>query len=293
MPTPQQQELFNRWHAFLGKVTRRLHDVLSEAEGGMRDLVASSPTDQIPVSNVLGALTARKKNLDKKLYDTWSSQLVTQLADGASNHAELRGAVEYSGGTLDTAEADMQRALAWMEETFEAFRVRWAAAAVRAMWPHVEAGLQKPVGCSNCGGPLQPRVRNRADSVPCPACRSVNQVTPEAVVYSYFVAAPHAFAEEAALPKRFAVSKQRREAEAWRASEKNRTGSWPDEPVESLRRWEALERDYWQSYVGVRAQVEPMTPEEQQTFLQSRVQPLLDDLERNPVWRRAHGLPTR
>src|SRR5262249_33211943 len=159
---------------------------------------------------------------------------------------------EYGGATLDIAEADMKRALGWMEDTFEHFRTRWAAASARAMWPHAEAAMKKPIACSSCGAPLTPRGRHPADSLPGGAGRSVNQITPEPVVYMYFTTAPHAIAEEAALAQRWAVQKQRREAEAWRAAEKARTGSWPDEPIESLKQWEALERQYWQAYVGFR-----------------------------------------
>jgi len=35
-----------------------------------------------------------------------------------------------------------------------------------------------------------------------------------------------------------------------------------------------------------------MTQEDQQRFVESRMKPFIEDLARNPVWRRARGLPT-
>ena len=113
------------------------------------------------------------------------------------------------------------------------------------------------------------------------------------MVYTYFSMAPHALAEEQTLVKRMAIEKYRRDVEAWRKSEASRTGDWPDEGVESLKRWEAMERDYWTSYATAKAQLEPLSPADQQHFVQSRMKPFVDQLEMNPVWRHAHGMPTR
>jgi hypothetical protein len=290
--TPSQQELVTRFRTFMQKVMTRLRDVLAEAETGCREMIKNNPADPIPLNNVLGALRTRKVNLDKKIYDAWSKNMVEGLADARSAHAQIQGAVEYKGNLLDQMDAEMKQALAWMEDTFEHFRVRWSAEAVRAMWPLAEQAMKKPVNCTQCGAPLQPRVRHQSDSVTCPGCRAVNQVIPEQVVGMYFTSAPHALAEEAAFQKRAAVTQFRRQVEAWRAAENARTGSWPEEGVQSLQQWEALERDYWSTYVTMKARLEPMTPEDQKKFVESRMKPFVEDLERNPVWRRAKGLPT-
>ncbi|MEZ4300048.1 MAG: hypothetical protein R3B70_34185 [Polyangiaceae bacterium] len=290
--TPSQQAIVARWRTFIGKVMNRLHTVLAEADAGCREMIRSNPSDPVPLTNVLSALRARKVNLDKKIYDTWSQQVVQNLADEAAGHAQLAGAVEYKGKVLDQAESEMQKALAWMEDTFEHFRIKWAAESARAMWPLAEQAMKKPVQCTQCGAGLQPRLRHQSDSVTCAACRAVNQVVPEPVVGMYFATAPHAIAEEGAFQKRHAVTTFRRQVEAWRSSENSRTGEWPEEGVESLKQWEALERDYWVTYVALKARLEPMSPEQQKQLIESRMKHLLDDFERNPVWRRAHGLPT-
>jgi hypothetical protein len=290
--TPSQQATVTRWRTYLGKVMARLRDVLAEADGGCREMIKGNPADPIPLTNVLGALRARKVNLDKKIYDTWSKQVCEPLAEEASAHAQLAGAVEYKGKVLDQAESEMQQSLAWMDDTWEHFRVKWAAESARAMWPPAEQAMKKPVACTQCGGGLQPRLRHQSDSVTCPGCRAVNQVVPEPVVGMYFTTAPHALAEEAAFQKRHAITAYRRQVEAWRSAEASRTGDWPDEGVQSLEKWEAMERDYWVAYVGVKARLEPMTPEDQQKFVESRMKPFIEDLERNAVWRRARGMPT-
>jgi hypothetical protein len=292
-----QQQLLDRWRAFLTKVTARLRDVLAEAERGCADLVQSNPTDPITLTNVMSALQARKNGLDRKINDTFSQQVSQQIADGSSafTHEDMRGsATQIHGKLLDVAENDMKNALAWMDETWERFRVRWSAQMVRAMWPHAQAAMQKPVACSRCGAPIQPTVRHQAESVTCKGCNSVNQVSPEQVVYMYFASAPHALAEEQTLGKRLAITKYRGEVEAWRRAENARTGNWPEEGIDSLRRWEAMERDYWTSYTQAKAQVSPMSPKDVQEFVESRMKPFMQyTLEQNDVWRRAHGMPTR
>ncbi len=289
--TPNQQALATRFRTFVSRVMGRFRDVLAEADVGCREMIKSNPSDPIPLHNVLGALGARKAKLVKKIYDAWSDNMVEGLAEEAMGHAQLTGAVEYKGKVLDQLDAEMKQVTTWMDDTWEHFRVKWAAEAVRAMWPLAEQAMKKPVTCTQCGNALQPRVRHQSDSVTCPACRAVNQVIPEGVVGTYFTSG-HALAEEAAFQKRQAVTNYRRQVEAWRASENARTGDWPEEGVQSLQQWEALERDYWTTYIGVKARLEPMSPEDQQKFIESRMRPFRDDLERNPVWRRANGLPT-
>lgn len=289
--TPSQQATMVRWRTFLGKVMGRLRDVLAEAEAGCREMVTSSPADPMPLNNVLGALGARKKNLDKKIRDTWSNTVSDSLADEEVDHDEIEGATELKGKALDQADLEMKQVLDWMEDTWEHFSARWAAESVRAMWPVAEQAMKKPVACTQCGAAIQPRVRHQSDSVTCAACRAVNQVIPEAVVGMYFMSAPHALAQEATFQKRQAITSYRRQVEAWRAAEAARTGEWPDEGAPSLQKWEAMERDYWVSYTAVKARFEAMTPEDQQKFVESRMRPFIEDLERNPVWRRAHGLP--
>jgi hypothetical protein len=287
---PAQQAIVARWRTFLGKVMTRLRDVLAEAEAGCREMVRANPGDPIPLNNVLGALRSRKINLDKKIYDNWSKNVCEQLADDEVEHAQIRGATEYKGNVLDQADAEMKQVLAWMDDTWEHFRVRWAAESVRAMWPLAEQAMKKPVQCTQCGGGLQPRVRHQSDTVTCPACRAVNQVAPEQVVGMYFTSAPHALAEESSFQKRQAITNYRRQVEAWRAAENARTGDWPEEGVQSLKQWEQMERDYWVTYTGIKARLEPMSPEDQQKFVESRMRPFVEDLERNPTWRRAHGM---
>ena len=275
-----QEQSLERWRVFLNKVMTRLRDVLAEAEAGCRDVVTSHATDPLPLGNVLGALGTRKQGLEGKISDAWREQASKHLAEAPPGG----GAVDPRA--LAQGEREMHEVLAWMEDTWEHFRVRWSAEAMRAMWPHVRASMQKPVTCHQCSAPIEPPVRHEASSVSCASCGRANEVAPEPLVYTYFAMAPHAIAEEQVLEQRLMITRFRRDVAAWRNAETSRNGSPPEEGIESLRRWEAMERSYWSAYAAAKARLDPATPEEQQRVVDARMKQFTDQqLSAHAAWR--------
>jgi hypothetical protein len=147
--------------------------------------------------------------------------------------------------------------------------------------------MAKPVGCVRCGGVLEPPSRRNAQTMTCPFCHVVNEITPDTVVYTFYAMAPHAYAHEQAMPKRFAIDKFRDDVDAWRTAEYEKLNARPEESIDSLRRWEAMERDYWVTYFAAKSQIVPSPPEEQTKDVESRMRQFLEQLDRNPVWLRA------
>ena len=66
---------------------------------------------------------------------------------------------EYKGKVLDQLDSEMKQAMAWMDDTWEHFRVKWAAEAVRAMWPVAEQAMKKLRGAK--GTPVKVELRRR------------------------------------------------------------------------------------------------------------------------------------
>ena len=261
-----------RWRGFLAKIAQRMEEVLTEADQGFTDLLPSSPTDTGTVGNAMQGIRFRVQALTSKISDTWSDQVSDQM----------------SGGNMDTAIAMMEDAQDALDARWERWRCHWEAQQYRNMWPLVQEAMNKPISCNKCGGPLQKATPHAMETIHCGSCRAVNNVFPEALVGQYFGGAAHAFAEQAAIEKRIAISAQRRQADRWRKGR-----SWADEPIESLRQYEAMERDYWATYFGTKAQIVPSPPEEQAKDVESRMRHFYESMQHQNAWRKAAGMPVR
>jgi hypothetical protein len=167
---------------------------------------------------------------------------------------------------------------------------------MKAFWAHVQQLMSQPVACPQCGGAIMPTLRHVADTVTCQHCRGVNQVSPHPDVYNFYALGPDAWAEAATLEKRFEIDRFRRQAEAQvRASRASfsLSISVEEEPIESLNRWEAMERDYWTTYFAAKSQLMPSAAEEQAQMVESRMKPTLDECKRSNTWRQSRGLENR
>jgi hypothetical protein len=266
-------ETLARWAAFEQKIQQRFQEILQEADAGFKDLTATDPTDAITFGNAEHAIHARVEGLLQKLQETFSSQVTMSLAGGP----DLDGAIER------------------MQATSAAMRLSWTRLSLgaksdfyRAMYARVAVEMGKPVACTNCGSPLRKTLPHRVEALTCPACHTVVQAAPAAIVATYFGGAGHVFAQAATLDKRAAIDAQRARVEAWRKAR-----SYADEPIESLQEWERMELDYWRTYVATQARIVPATPREMEELVTSRMTPFYEILERsNNVWRRSRGLPT-
>ena len=235
--SPEQQQLFARWQAFLEKLAARLDETLAEAAAGLAQLVAAYPTDTLPLGNALSGIGHRVDELRDKIEKTWDQDVEDKFRDLDDDRFWDRG--------LDT-KADAIRDL---DEKWEALRVRVYGDLYRQAWHIAQKEMAQPAGCTHCGAELEKPLREPR-SVACPYCRAVNQLFPGPATAMYFGGGPHAFAEEQALPLRFAVARNRIQADRWR-----RDRHWAQEPVESLRQWHDDELAYWTRYADVHAQV--------------------------------------
>jgi len=269
--TPDQTALWQRLEGFLGKIEERLKEIIVEAENGLGVLFAQHPTDPMPIGNAMSGLDFRVKDLVKKIDETWSSQIEPKF--------EAAGDGRFLDKGLDR-KRDFELHL---EEQWDTFKVKAMSAYYRAMWPLVQAAMQKPVPCNRCGAELVLPVRHESVSLPCSHCGSVNQVLVDtAVSYWFGGGAAHVFAEEAALPCRYAVERFRVQVDRDR-----RGRSWGQETIEQLREWDRLELAYWNRYAEVKAQVlgQPVDHE----LVKSRMDQFRKySLETNQVWRRAN-----
>ena len=267
------QETVQRWDAFIAKIHGRYQEVIAEADAGFADLIASDPTDTITYGNAMMGIHARVQGLTKMLGDTFQNQVSPKLSG-----PEERQCSDKLDAARNAIDGDWERRKATYETNI-----------YRALWPRVQAAMQKGAPCTSCGRELRLTVPYNVEAITCPGCRTVNQVAPDPIVSTYFGGAPHAFALAAAMPKREAVDAQRRRANEWR-----RAREWADEPIESLLEWERLERDYWTTYYATHSSISPLSDKDRQEYIESRMRPFYEALERSEdAWRKYKGLATR
>lgn len=112
----------------------------------------------------------------------------------------------------------------------------------------------------------------------------------------YFTMAPDIWAELSTLDKRHAIDRFRRQAAAQLRAESASLSigiGAREEPLESLQRWEAMEREHWTAYVAHKSQLMPSSAEEQARLVESKMKANLADLERSNAWRKSKGMESR
>jgi hypothetical protein len=244
--------IMQRWEAFLSKISDRYLEILGEAEAGFRALAEENPEDDRSLNNAVTAIRSRLLQLEQKIDDTMSDKISESL----------------SGALLDRAIARMEQTRLSLAERWERIRVKALGDFYRSMAPRVEAESTAPRQCTQCGGALPAERLIKPRSVKCDFCGSVNQVTPAAIVASYYASAPNSLAEEATLEQRLAIERKEQGINQRRA---------PASGAE-LQALEKMEREYWERYVEVRGRIQPQTPEDRARFVESRME----------VWKHAH-----
>lgn len=267
-----QKALWDRWQGFLGKIEARQAEIFQEAEEGLREIMAAHPEDYQPYGNALTGIRFRLDELRTKVDETWSEQVEPKFEEASDD------------GFLDQGLDSKQDFLRLLDERWTAFEAHMEAEYYRQLYPRAVAAAQKPMHCVHCGAELQLPQRHEPVSLPCPYCRAVNQIIPDAAISNYYGGGPHAFACEAALPLRHAVERYRIEVDRWR-----RARSWAPETAESLEKWEAMESAYWQKYAEVRSQISGQ-PQDRE-FYESRMRQFRETaLMTNQIYRKARGL---
>ena len=231
-------EVVERWRGFVQKVTGRLTEILNESNAGFEGLLADPTLDPITFLNAMNAITLRYKELRTKLATTYSASVVLPTLGGGAEAKAL----------LDQSET-------WMEESWERFRTGWNGRLVRTLWGRVQPLMNRPAACSRCGSALTRTLFHQAESVACASCKSVNSVTPDPLVYTYFTIAPDMIADEHTIQLKMAVER----AEHAGASQSHTDGLW---------------QQYFEAYAKARATIAPMSPDEVRSYSESRMKHL-------------------
>lgn len=274
-----QQQIVGQWNQYLQQMGGHLQGLIQQAAQGCEGLIAQNPTDPMPLNNALGAIEHQVKDLRSKADEAFGQHYdrVCDAGPGEPSHMNMKRALR-----------GFER---WAEETWQRFDAHIHGQQYRAMWPHVQAAMQKPTACNRCGGPLQRATPHKSESITCAACHTVNQVLPESVVAQYFGGMPHYYAQQTVIDRWVALQKFKDDWEDYRDAEHAADRDRPDEPIERLKQREQMERDYWTAYAETRVRSEGGTPEDVRTLVEARMkQAFYEEMNLNDVWRRAHGM---
>jgi hypothetical protein len=231
-------EQMERWRGFVQKVTGRLTEVLTESNAGFEGLLADPNLDPLTFGNAMNAITLRYKELRTKLVTTYSEQMVI--------------ATLLQGGE---AKVLLDQADTWMEDTWERFRTGWNGRLVRTLWSRVQPLMHRQVSCSRCGAQLPRTIFHQAESITCKSCQSVNSVSPDMLVYTYFAMAPDMIADEQTIGLKIAAERAQQ------------SGAGRSQV-------HALWQQYWDAYAKARATIAPMSADEVKSYSESRMKHL-------------------
>src|SRR5262245_56738259 len=256
---PAQQQILAQWNQHLQHVGGQLQGLLHQAAGGCQQTIAQSPGDPTALGNAMGAIEQQVKQLRKQVDDGFSSfyDRICDAGPGEPAHFEMKRAMRWW---------DL-----WAEEAWQRWSTYWYVEQYRAMWPMVQQAAQNPAACNRCGGQLRRTTPHKSESITCPACRTVNQVMPDAVVARYYGGMPHYYSEQALLEQKMNIEKFKAQWEDVRDGEHATGRDRPDEPLDRLKQREQMERDYWTSYAEARVKNEGGTPEDVRTLVEARM----------------------
>lgn len=262
-----QQALSARFEGFIEKIKGRLGDIMTEAAQGVAGLRSQNPTDFLPITNAISGLDARVRVLQEKLDETWENQIEDKYDDA---------------GILDHGITQLTAARMWLESTWATWKAKQAADFYRALEPLAREEMARPINCSQCAGPLQRTSPMESESITCPGCGAVNQVSPGPAALAYGGAA-QALAAEKALPIRLEIERYRQECDDWR-----RVRNWAAEPIEHYEKWEEMERSFWTTYAQTMAEVNGKPLD--QDLIDARMKQFIKfSLESEQVWVKAKG----
>lgn len=227
-------DTLSRWKSFVAKTTERYQGILTESNAGFEGLLQDPNLDPITFLNAMNAIQIRVKDLRTKLGDVYTENVV--------------GAIHV----MREAEQVMNQTSEWMDDNFEHWRVSWNGKLIRSLWTRVQPLMHAPKSCSKCGAELTNRtVFHQAESIGCKHCQAMNSVSPDGLVYTYFAMAPDMIADEATMASKIQLERQRNKVSKGQIVE--------------------MARQHWRAYVTARAQIAPMSAEEQDRFVESKV----------------------
>ncbi len=259
--------VMQRFEAFLGKIYGRLQEIMTEAEQGLQGLMAQNPEDFMSYQNAMSGLEHRYSQLRDRLEQTWDDQIQPLFEE-----ADL-----LDPGLDRKADAQLDLDARWNQ-----WKATMVANFYRNLWPRAQAQLAEPVNCTQCGTGLQVPDPTVMSNVQCPSCSAINQVAPPPAVSAYSGAAS-AYADEECVRLRSEIERFRHEVDLWR-----RDRDWAPEPLESLERWEQMERNYWTTWAQAVARHSGKPVDT--ALVEARMKQFIQfTLEMNQTWVRAKG----
>ena len=237
-----QSAVVERWEKFIANISERHGDIIEAAAEGVAGMMEEERSDPIPLYNALKAIELRLIGLRGKLEDTFSGKVSGKL----------------SGKTYDLAHRRLREATLSLEHDWDRFEARTVGDFFRLMAPLVEEAARKEVLCSQCGAPLELDPITRARTHQCQYCEALNQVVPHEIVAMYYATAPDRLAMEATLEQRIAIERFRDDVENKKVPE-------------NRKRWEQMERRYWEAYVAERDKLDPLPDAERTEYIESRL----------------------
>jgi len=235
-----------KWNGFVPKLQARIDQVTAEASAGLDQLIAQHPLEAGPMGQALAVVQSRFHNLRSKVEaarETIGDELDAVLSDGDLGDAPWR-AVHELRERLDGQALALDKAL---ERGHELLAAEKQAAWGRQLRRLADAERRAHVACVQCAGEVPVSVWWRHESVACPYCEAINELSPgTAAGLFYSGLGVHALAHHAALP---AWSAARAEEDAYNS---RRHPSRDDRE----RHLEA-ERTYWTTYYDEVARLNP------------------------------------
>lgn len=226
-----------KWEGFLEKLTARVDQVTAEASAGLDMLVAQHPLEAGPMGQALSVVQNRFHNLREKLgnaHDKIYDQLDEILDDSSLGERDgdaVRAMQDRMGGQRLALDHRLERG-------HELLAAEKQAAWGRQLRRLADAERVTSVNCNQCAGEVPVTVYWRHESVACPFCGAVNEVSPgTAAGLFYSGLGVHALAHHAALP----------DWEEARAEE-DRLNDRRHPSASDRERYLAVERRYWTAY---------------------------------------------
>ncbi len=265
----EQKALVDRWDAFLAKIHERLVEIMTESEQGLRGLMEENPTDWYAYSAAFTALDHRVRQLRERMEETWEKQVEEKFS--------AQGSSFFDVGIDRRVDMNMRIDAEW-----SVWKAKQAGDFYRNLAPVAQAAAAKPVHCTQCASPLQIPDRTISVSINCPACGTINQVSPPMEVTAHNGAAA-AYADEETVPLRNAIERFRQDVDRWR-----RANNWAHEGIANMEKWYAMELDFWTRHAQALARHAGKPVD--QALIDARMNQFLKySLEMDQIWVRAKG----
>jgi len=172
----QASAVKQKWDGFVPKIDARVQEVISEADGGLDELIGAHGLDPGPLGAAFTALQVRFRGLGQKLDEAWEKidRELDQVNDAADSSKDL----EALGHLWAAMRATYQQAKDRIDLAYEDVQTRKNADWARHLWSQAQRDSLQPVACVKCGGGIQQTIFHQSSNVNCAHCGAVNQLHP-------------------------------------------------------------------------------------------------------------------